>query len=105
LVVGFVAAIGGILLILPSRLTSPLPFGPDETPRWTLGGRSVLPTTTEGRVAVVCTVLFVTAVVAPIFLVLAVRRGDRSLLLVLPLIASIVVALLPLVVILSILVG
>ena len=51
LVVGLVALIGG------GRLVSSLPSRPDETPRWTLWGRSVLPTTVEGRVAVLCAVL------------------------------------------------
>ena len=46
LVVGLVATIGGV------RLISSLPARPDETPRWTLRGHSVLPTTLEGRVAV-----------------------------------------------------
>jgi hypothetical protein len=103
-VVGLVAAVGGILAILPSRLTSPLPFGPDETPRWTLRGYSVLPTTREGRIAVLCAVLSPVPFVAfgaPIFLFVAVRNGDRSLLLVLPLVVSIVLAMLPLVVLLS----
>lgn len=103
-VVGLVAAVGGILAILPSRLTSALPFGPDETPRWTWRGHSVLPTTRTGRIAVGCAVLspipFV-AFGAPIFLLVAVREGDRSLLLVLPLAVLIVIALLPLVVVLS----
>jgi hypothetical protein len=107
LVVGLPAATGGILLMLPSRLISPLPFGPDETPRWTFRGHSVLPTTRAGRIAVLCAVLspipFV-VVGAPIGLFLAIRKGDRSLLLVLPLAASIVIAMLPLVVLLSILV-
>jgi hypothetical protein len=105
LIVGLVAAPAGVLMILPSRLTSPLPSRPGETPRWTVRGRPVLPTTLAGRIAVLSTVLIVTAFAAPIFLVLAVRKGDRSLLLVLPLVASIIVALLPLVVVLSILVG
>ena len=89
LVVGLVALIGG------GRLVSSLPSRPDETPRWTLWGRSVLPTTVEGRVAVLCAVLFPfpyttgTMFGAPIFLFLAVRKGDRSLLLVLPLLVSI----------------
>jgi hypothetical protein len=107
LVVGLPAATGGILLMLPSRLISPLPFGPDETPRWTFRGRSVLPTTREGRIAVLCVVLSPIPLVvfgAPIALFLAVRKGDRSLLLVLPLAASIVAAMVPFVVVLSILV-
>ncbi|MCP3933854.1 MAG: hypothetical protein GY708_00625 [Actinomycetia bacterium] len=89
LVVGLVALIAGgrMILSLPSR--------PDETPRWTLWSHSVLPTTVEGRVAVFCAVLtffpFTTGTMfgAPIFLFLAVRKGDRSLLLVLPLLVSI----------------
>jgi hypothetical protein len=89
LVVGLVALVGG------GRLVTSLPSRPDETPRWTLWGRSVLPTTVEGRVAVFCAVLtffpFISGTMfgAPIFLFLAVRKGDRSLLLVLPLLVSI----------------
>ncbi len=90
LVVGLVALIGG------GRLVSSLPSRRDETPRWTLWGRSVLPTTVEGRVAVLCAMLvffpFTTGTMfgAPIFLFLAVRKGDRGLLLVLPLLVSII---------------
>jgi hypothetical protein len=90
LVVGLVAAIGG------GRLITSLPARPDETPRWTLRGHSVLPTTLEGRVAVLFGVLWpvpflgVALFGALIFLVLAVRKGDRGLLLVLPLLASII---------------
>lgn len=98
LVVGLVALISG------GRMITSLPSRPDATPRWTLRGRRVLPTTVAGRVAVLCTVLvfvpFTTGTVfgAPIFLFLAARKGDRSLLLVLPLIASIIVfALIPIV--------
>jgi len=89
LVVGLVALVGG------GRLVTSLPSRPDETPRWMVRGRSVLPTTVAGRVAVLCTVLtFVpyttgTMFGAPIFLFLAVRKGDRSLALVLPLLVSI----------------
>ncbi len=89
LVVGLVALIGG------ARLVSSLPARPDETPRWTLWGHSVLPTTVQGRVAVLCAVLTFfpytsgTMFGAPIFSFLAVRKGDRSLLLVLPLLVSI----------------
>jgi hypothetical protein len=103
LVAGFLAAIGGSGLLISS-----LPSRPDETPtpRWTLGGHPVLPTTREGRIAVLCAALVVAAFVAPVFLFLAIRKGDRGLLLALPLVASsIVVVLLPLVVVLSILVG
>ena len=91
LVVGLVALFGG------ARLITSLPSRPDETPRWTLRGHSVLPTTVEGRVAVLCAVLlFVpftsgTMFGAPIFLFLGVRKGDRSLLLVLPLLVSMLV--------------
>jgi hypothetical protein len=91
LVVGLVALVGG------GRLVSSLPARPDETPRWTLWGRSVLPTTVEGRVAVLCAVLTLfpftsgTMFGAPIFLFLGVRKGDRGLLLVLPLLVSILV--------------
>ncbi|MCP3938328.1 MAG: hypothetical protein GY708_23515 [Actinomycetia bacterium] len=91
LVIGLVALISGgwMVLSLPSR--------PDETPRWTLRGRSVLPTTVEGRVAVVCAVLlfvpFTSGAMfgAPVFLFLGVRKGDRGLLLVLPLLVSMIV--------------
>ena len=91
LVVGLVALIGG------GRMVTSLPARPAETPRWTLRGRSVLPTTVEGLVAVLCTVLvFVpflsgTMFGAPIFSFLGARKGDRGLLLVLPLVASIIV--------------
>jgi len=91
LVVGLVALIGG------ARLVSSLPCRPDETPRWTLRGRSVLPTTVEGRVAVLCAVLLVVPFTsgamfgAPVFLFLGVRKGDRGLLLVLPLLVSLIV--------------
>jgi hypothetical protein len=90
-VVGLVALIGG------GRMVTSLPARPAEASRWTLRGRSVLPTTVEGLVAVLCTVLvFIpftsgTMFGAPIFLFLAARKGDRGLLLVLPLIASIIV--------------
>ncbi|MDG1086543.1 MAG: hypothetical protein P8P20_02300 [Acidimicrobiales bacterium] len=96
------ALIGGV------RLISSLPARPDETPRWTLRGHSVLPTTLEGRVAVLCAVLVpvpflgVAMFGALIFLVLAVRKGDRGLLLVLPLLASIVVAMFAVVVVFQI---
>ncbi len=89
LVVGLVALIGG------GRLVSSLPSRPGEPRRWTLWGRSVLPTTIEGRVAVLCAVLAPfpytsgTMFGAPIFLFLGARKGDRSLLLVLPLLVSI----------------
>ncbi len=88
-VVGLVALIGG------GRLVSSLPSRPDRAPRWTFRGRSVLPTTAEGRVAALCAVLAPfpytsgTMFGAPIFLFLAVRKGDRGLLLVLPLLVSI----------------
>ncbi|MCP4963418.1 MAG: hypothetical protein GY925_29640 [Actinomycetia bacterium] len=90
LVVGLVALISG------GRMVSSLPSRPDETPRWTLRGHSVLPTTVEGRVAVLCAVLFFfpyttgTMFGAPIFLFLGVRKGDRGLLLVLPLLVSMI---------------
>jgi hypothetical protein len=89
LVVGLVALIGG------TRLVTSVPARPDESPRWTLRGRSVLPTTVEGRVAALCSVFvfnpFTTGTMfgAPMFLFLAVRKGDRSLLLPLPLLVSI----------------
>jgi hypothetical protein len=89
LTIGLVALVGG------TRLVTSVPARPDETPRWTLRGRSVLPTTVEGRVAVLCSVfmftLFTTGTMfgAPVFLFLAVRKGDRGLLLVLPLLVSI----------------
>jgi hypothetical protein len=91
LVVGLVALIGG------GRLVSSLPSPPDETPRWTLWGRSVLPTTVEGRIAVLCAVLlfvpFTSGAMfgAPIFLFLGLRKGDRGLLLVLPSLVSMIV--------------
>jgi hypothetical protein len=87
--VGLVALIGG------ARLVWTLPPRPDETPRWTLWGRSVLPTTVEGRLAVLCAVLALfpftsgTMFGAPVFLFLGVRKGDRGLLLVLPMLVSI----------------
>jgi F0F1-type ATP synthase membrane subunit c/vacuolar-type H+-ATPase subunit K len=99
LVVGLAALISG------GRLVTSLPSRPDESPRWTLRGRPVLPTTVEGRVAVLCSVLvfvpYTTGTVfgAPIFLFLGARKGDRGLLLVLPLLASIIViGLIPIVV-------
>ena len=91
LVVGLVALISG------GRMITSLPARPNATPRWTLRGHPVLPTTVEGRVAVLCSVLvfvppmFGAVFGAPIFLFLGARKGDRSLLLVLPLIASIAV--------------
>ena len=89
LVVGLVALIGG------GKMVTSVPARPDETPRWTLWGRSVLPTTVAGGVAVLCSVFVFNPVTtgtmfgAPIFLFLAARKGDRSLLLVLPLLVSI----------------
>ena len=89
LVVGLAALISG------GRMVTSLPSRPDETPRWMVRGHSVLPTTVEGRVAVLCAVLAPfpytsgTMFGAPIFLFLAVRKGDRSLALVLPLLVSI----------------
>jgi hypothetical protein len=91
LAVGLVALIGG------GRLVTSLPARPDETPRWTLRGRSVLPTTVEGHVALLCAVLifvpFTSGAMfgAPIFLFLAVRKRDRGLLLVLPVLVSLIV--------------
>ncbi len=91
LVVGLAALISG------GRMVMSLPSRPDETPRRTLLGRSVLPSTVEGRVAVLCAVLFFfpyttgTMFGAPIFLFLGVRKGDRGLLLVLPLLVSMIV--------------
>lgn len=91
LVVGLVALVGG------GRLVTSVPAQPDETPRWTVRGRSVLPTTSEGRVAVLCSVLvfipFTSGAMfgAPIFLFLGVRKGDRSLLLMLPLLVTTIV--------------
>ena len=89
--VGLVAVIGG------GRLVTSLPSQPDERPRWTVRGHSVLPTTVEGRVAVLCAALlfvpFTTGAMfgAPVFLFLAVRKGDRSLSLVLPVLVSMIV--------------
>ncbi len=95
--IGLVSLVGGLVaLVGGGRLVTSLPSRPDETPRWMVRGRSVLPTTVAGRVAVLCAVLtFVpyttgTMFGAPIFLFLAVRKGDRSLALVLPLLVSIV---------------
>jgi hypothetical protein len=91
LAVGLVALIGG------GRLVTSLSPRPDETPRRTLWGHSVLPTTVEGRVALLCALLlfvpFTSGAMlgAPIFLILAVRKGDRSLLLALPALVSIIV--------------
>ncbi|MCP3988744.1 MAG: hypothetical protein GY724_06710 [Actinomycetia bacterium] len=91
LVVGLPALIGG------ARLISSLPPRPEETPRWAVRGRSVLPTTLEGRLALLCAVLlfvpFTSGAMfgAPIFLFLGVRKGDRALLLVLPLLVSLIV--------------
>jgi hypothetical protein len=91
LIVGLVALVGG------ARLITSLPSRPDETPRWTVRGHSVLPITVEGRIAVLCAVLlfvpFTSGAMfgAPIFLFLGVRKGDRSLLLVLPLLVSLIV--------------
>lgn len=78
-------------------MVTSLPARPDEIPRWTLRGRSVLPTTVEGHVAVLCAVLLFVPLAsgamfgAPIFLFLGVRKGDRGLLLVLPLLVSMIV--------------
>lgn len=89
LIVGLAALIGG------GRMLTSVPARPDATPRWTLRGRSVLPTTLEGRVAALCSVFvftpFTTGTMlgAPIFLFLAARKGDRGLLLLLPLLVSI----------------
>lgn len=98
-------AVGLAALISGGRMVTSLPPRPDMTPRWTLRGRPVLPTTVEGRIAVLCSVLvfvpFMSGTVfgAPVFLFLGARRRDRSLLLVLPLIASIIViGLIPIVV-------
>ena len=90
-------AVGLAALISGGRVITSLPARPDAAPRWTLRGRPVLPTTVEGRVAVLCSVLvfvpFMSGTVfgAPIFLFLGARKRDRSLLLVLPLLASIIV--------------
>ena len=90
-------AVGLVALISGGRMITSLPARPDATPRWTLRGHPVLPTTVQGRVAVLCSVLvfvppmFGAVFGAPIFLFLGARKGDRSLLLVLPLIASIAV--------------
>ena len=90
-------AVGLVALISGGRVITSLPARPDAAPRWTWRGHSVLPTTVEGRVAVLCTALVVvpfmsgTVFGAPIFLFLGARKRDRSLLLVLPLLASIIV--------------
>ena len=94
LAAGIGALIGGfVALVRGVGPGSPLPSGPDEAPRWTLWGHSVLPTTVEGRIAAIFGVLWLGPVIlgAPIFLVLALRKGDRSLLLLLPLLASMVI--------------
>ena len=61
---------------------------------WTMRGHKVVPTTTEGRLALLASLLvpvpFVAGVAmfaAPVLLVLAWRKGDRGLLLVLPVLA------------------
>ena len=94
--IGLVSLVVGLAaLIVGGRIVTSVPDRPDETPRWTLRGRSVLPTTVFGRVAVLCSVFVFTEFTrgtmlgAPIFLFLAVRKGDRGLLLVLPLLVSI----------------
>jgi hypothetical protein len=90
-------AVGLVALISGGRMITSLPARPDTTPRWTLRGHPVLPTTVQGRVAVLCSVLVFVPIMsgtvfgAPIFLFLGARKGDRSLLLVLPVIASIIV--------------
>lgn len=72
-----------------------------KTPRrdgpmgWTVGGRPLVPTTIEGRLALIAALLSPVPIIgwsglfgAPIFLFLALRRGDRGLLLVLPLLVG-----------------
>ncbi|NNE94564.1 MAG: hypothetical protein HKN24_00865 [Acidimicrobiales bacterium] len=112
--IGIVTLIGGLVVLIGGAAAVPpppaiadqvlpvssQPSGPVETSRWTLGGRSVLPSTVEGRIAVFCTVLAVIPVSEAwimilffgvlIFLVLAVRKGDRGLLLLLPLVPAII---------------
>jgi len=62
---------------------------------WTIRGHKVVPTTVEGRVALLCSVLFVVPflwggmIAAPVLLVLAWRKGDRGLLLLLPVLVAI----------------
>lgn len=103
-------AVGLVALISGGRMVTSVPARPAEASRWTVRGRSVLPTTVEGLVAVLCTVLvFIPATSgtmfgAPIFLFLGARKGDRGLLLVLPLIASVLVIALILVVLYQIVV-
>lgn len=62
---------------------------------WTIRGRQVVPTTIEGRLALILALTSWVPFVgwpglfgAPIFLFLALRRGDRGLLLVLPLLVG-----------------
>ena len=70
------------------------PLG-DRMMAWRFRGRPVVPTTIEGRLALLCAVtgvipfLWGALLGAPIFLFLAIRRGDRSLLLVVPLLVTI----------------
>ena len=88
-------AVGLVALIVGGRLVTSTPARSDESARWTLRGRSVLPTTAEGLVAVLCSVFvfypFTTGTMfgAPVFLFLAARKGDRSPLLIVPLLVSI----------------
>jgi hypothetical protein len=67
----------------------------DRSGEWTVRGHPVVPTTTEGRWALLTALLGLIPFVggpalfaAPVLLVLAVRKGDRGLLLVLPLLAG-----------------
>ena len=56
--IGLVSSVAGLVaLIGGGRMISSVPARPDETPRWTLWDRPVLPTTVEGRVAVLCAAL------------------------------------------------
>lgn len=61
---------------------------------WTVGGRFVVPTTTQGRVALILAVVslvpfgWLGILAVPVLLVLAWRKGDRGLLLILPLLVT-----------------
>jgi len=70
------------------------PLG-DRMTEWSFRGRPVVPTTIEGRIALIASLIAWIPFVgwgailgAPIFLFLAIRRGDRSLLLLAPLLVT-----------------
>lgn len=73
--------------------TSKTPLHSRKT-AWTFRGRPVMPTTTEGRLALLMALMVAIPFIAgmamlatPIMLFLAFRRGDRGLLLFVPLLA------------------